>query len=501
MADTSTEAKLEAGSKEPPTTSVETGAWKPGASPAADGAVKAVPHQFPQDVQIGPVTPESKVVAQADRTQPPAPTAPPLEPGLPKNFDAKAVAADLNDALHPAFFSWRSGPDNDRVWKALMNMSPQEFKAVNDEFNKSFAPADKPWLSGSKPWTLADDINTQLSGDRDRFDRLMESKQHNDVPTEHRVNGEQLLKPGSELKVGEINPVKLPDGRQYDVYIPKNADDRAPVIVAMHGAAGGDSVGLMATESGLTADAERTGSIVVFAYPEKGKFDTPFGKTDGVAWNAPGRTNLPTHPGTADDYKYMDNVLSSLASKSKTSEQVGMFGFSDGGRFAQVYAADHPEKVAAVVSEDGTWMKNDKLPQVGKPIMIVHGDRDKTLNYDGGPGWVGSVMNSLLGTNLDQSQPFRQAQVWKAADQCDGPEKATTNGDVTTHDFTGCKVGEVKEYILHDGHHALNDYKNDGNRFVQWLLGSPDRSQAFSTQGAEFLTKYIVSDPSMRRPS
>jgi hypothetical protein len=76
----------------------------------------------------------------------------------------------------------------------------------------------------------------------------------------------------------------------------------------------------------------------------------------------------------------------------------------------------------------------------------------------------------------------------------------STHGGAASHDFTGCKTDEVKEYILHDGHHALNDYKNDGSHFMQWLLASPDRSQAFPTQGAEFLTKYIVSDPSMCGP-
>ncbi|MBU6453965.1 MAG: hypothetical protein KGS72_19455 [Cyanobacteria bacterium REEB67] len=109
-------------------------------------------------------------------------------------------------------------------------------------------------------------------------------------------------------------------------------------------------------------------------------------------------------------------------------------------------------------------------------------------------------MDWLLGTNLKDSAPYMQAQVWKAADQCDGPVQVHDRGDLVVRNYSGCKVGEVKEYILKDGHHGINDYKNDGIRFAQWLLGSADRRQDFSTQGAQFLKKWIVSDPSMERP-
>ena len=454
---------------------IETEAWNKGSVSLADSTPRAVPGEFP---------PAAGLISPAE-----------------KNFDAHTEAGKINEALHVPFFSLRFFPDGDKVFGEMLNMTPAQFKATEADFNKNFAAGDKPYFSGDKTWTLQDDINRQLSsGSADQLSRLMESKSHNDVPLAHRVDGQELLKPDSPLKVGEMNAVTLPNGRRYDVYIPKNADNRAPVMVAMHGAAGGDSVGLMATESGLTADAERTGQTVVFAYPEARKFAVGYLSVPGVAWNAPGRENLPTVPDRTDDIKYMDNVLKDLGAKTQTSKQVGMFGFSDGGRFAQVYAAERPEKVSAVVSEDGTWMKKDAVPTVGKPIMIVHGTADQTLPYSGGMGSVSRKMDGLLGTNLQDSAPSMQASVWKAADQCDGPFRAETRGEVTRRDYMGCKVGEVKEFILQGGEHGINDYKNNGSHIMQWLLGSPDRRQDFSTQGAEFLRQWTTADLSTERP-
>ncbi len=407
-----------------------------------------------------------------------------------------SIAAEIYDALNPAFFSLRSGPEAERVFQALLNMTPEQYQSVDRVFTEQFGDEAKPWFFSDTSWSIADDIEAKLwSSESDPLMMLVESKQHNDVPLEHRVSGEQLLSQGSDLKVGEINPITLPDGRRFDVYIPQNADDRAPVIVAMHGAAAGDSIGLMAQESGLTADAERTGAIVVFAYPKPREFDTGLGNVTGVAWNAPDRMNLPSSADNqTNDYDYLDNVLEDLSTRSITSEEIGLFGFSDGGRFAQVYAADRPDRVAAIVSQSGTWMNGEEVPTVGIPAMIVHGDSDETLPYEGGTGSVSGKMDWMLGTNLDNSAPYMQAQVWQTADQCHGPVLEETQGNITERTYSGCETGEVIEYLIAGGEHAINDYRNDGNRTAQWLLGSPDRTLDFSTEGAQFLTRYIVSD-------
>jgi len=478
---------------------VESGAWTPGsqAAPGAQAHSREVPSGFPKDTII--VSDAQNV--HGDKSVP-AVAASPVPMIVGRNFDAVKTAAEIQKAMHPDFWSWESGPNPQKVWDTLFNLTPDEYKLVEREFDTTHAAGDKPLLfGGSEPWNLSKEMRLHLPKEEaDRFDRLIESKSHNDVAPEYRVNGENLLKPGSNLKVGEMNHITLPDGRKFDAYVPKNADSRAPVIVAMHGAAGGDSVGLMAQESGLTADAERTGAIVVFAYPKPRQFESALGKMEGVAWNVPGRTNLPSAvDNTTDDRKYLDNVLDTLGAKVETAPKVGLFGFSDGGRFAQVYATDRPDRVASVVSEDGTWMNGDKAPTQGKAVMIVHGDKDATLPKTGGTGSVSAVMDWLLGTNLKKSAPPKQGEIWNEANQCKGPVATDTVGDVTTITHRGCSQPLV-EYTLKNGNHAINDFKNDGSRFVQWLLGSPDRAKNFSTMGAQFLKDNIVRDLTSKPP-
>ncbi len=446
-----------------------------------------LPAEFNNDFRI---TEEESIVLVAGHDEPATENAAILE------SESRAAAAEIYDALNPAVFSFRTGPDADRVFQAVLNMTPEQYQSVDRAFTEQFGDDARPWLSSDTSWSIADDIEAKLwANESDPLMMLVESKQHNEVPEEHRINGEQLLSQGSDLKVGEINAITLEDGRRYDVYIPQNADDRAPVIVAMHGASAGDSIGLMAQETGLTADAERTGAIVVFAYPKPREFDTGLFNVTGVAWNAPDRMNLPSSvDNQTNDYDYLDNVLDDLSTRTMTSDKVGLFGFSDGGRFAQVYAADRPDRVAAIVSQSGTWMNGEEEPTVGIPVMIVHGDSDATLPYEGGMGSVSGKMDWFLGTNLDNSAPYMQAQVWQTADQCQGPVIEETQGNITERTYSGCETGEVIEYLIAGGEHAINDYRNDGDRTAQWLLGSADRTLDFSTESAQFLTRYIVSE-------
>ncbi|MBP9091498.1 hypothetical protein KBI23_10745 [bacterium] len=195
---------------------------------------------------------------------------------------------------------------------------------------------------------------------------------------------------------------------------------------------------------------------------------------------------------TPEQYKAVDKAYSEL---------VGLAG----GSSSFEKGSSLEKKAASVDARLGQLIESKKhndVPeeqrvtgeQLLKAGMIVHGDSDKTLPYEGGMGSVSRKMDWLVGTNLEKSAPYMQAEVWKKANQCDGPVEVKTQGDVTERNYTGCKVGEVKEYIVKGGEHGLHDYKNDGSRMVQWMLGRADRRQASSTEGAKFLTKHIVSD-------
>lgn len=384
------------------------------------------------------------------------------------------------------------GTDTESLWKAIAPLSAKEFEMVNARFEKKYGPSYS-WF-GEK-WDLRRELIDELGeGDLTRFNKMIADKRINDVPEQFRTTGESLLKPNSDLKVGEMNRIKLADGRDYDVYIPRNADSRAPVMVAMSGAGGGDMKGVMATESGLTIEAEKQGAIIVFANAKERTFGEGWMSGNGVAWNTPGRLNMPKQVDNSyDDRVYLDNVLDDLAKRTSMAQKVGLMGFSDGGRFAAVYAADRPERVAGVVSLSGTWMDGaNGNPEKPMPFMAVHGTNDGMLPYNGGFGDTSEEFP--LPTNLDKQDPRLLPRIFgKGAGGSGEIRERVRRGDVEERTYDAGNT-EVKEYIISGAEHGIHDYKNNGARWIQYFLGRPDLRQDFVTQGAGFLKKHIVRD-------
>ena len=380
------------------------------------------------------------------------------------------------------------GTDVSGLWKAIAPLNKDEYALVNERFAQKYG---KEYASRGAKWDVRSELVDELSKeDLARFDRMIADKKVNDVPSQFRATGESLLKPESGLKAGEITRVKLADGRDYDVYVPRNADSRAPVMVAMPGAGLGDMKGVMSTETGLTIEAEKTGSIVVFANPKERVLDGSFGM-GSATWNMAGHINMPSQiDGSYNDREYLDNVLNDLGKRTQMASKVGMIGFSDGARAAEVYASDRPERVAGVVALSGTWMKGDAAPRTAIPTMIVHGDADEMMPYKGGFGDTSD--NVLIPTNLDKSQPFMQAKVWSQAAGGEGnvTERVVENG-VEKRTYDG-KTAPVVEYIIKGADHGVHDYKNNGSRFYQYLLGKPDMHQDFVSKGAGFLKENIM---------
>lgn len=385
------------------------------------------------------------------------------------------------------------GTDVAGLWDAIAPLNASELALVNERFAQKYG---KDYAAFGQKWDMRNELLDELGQeDLSRFARLINDKNLNEVPAEFRTSGDTLLKPNSGLRTGEISRVTLEDGRDYDVYVPRNADSRAPVIVAMPGAGLGDMKGVMATESGLTIEAEKTGSIVVFANPKARVLDGSLGLSS-ASWNTPGRTNLPAQiDNSYDDRVYMDKVLNDLSTRTQMADKVGMLGFSDGARFAEVYAADRPERVAGVVSMSGTWMDGDAAPSRAVPMMIVHGDKDEMLPYRGGVGDTSE--ETPIATNLDKSRPAMQAKIWSEAGGGTGDvvQVAYEKG-LEQRIYNGS--APVVEYIVKGADHGIHDYKNNGNRWIQWALGEPQLQHDFVTKGAGFLKQHIVRDLSSK---
>ena len=393
----------------------------------------------------------------------------------------------LHDATEvPHLFGLYHTADMNKVMDIMRDKSPAEIKAMNTAYAEKYSQINH---ATGKRADLMDQFKATLSAqDFERITKLVNEKNTNDVPVAARIDGSQLIKDGEQLKVGETNHLTLPDGRKYDLYIPVNAQKPLPLIIAMHGATGGDPPSLMEHESGLNIEAERKGMAVAYLYPKVHEETGLLGfKQEVGAWNMQGKKNLlPTDP-SYDDAKYVDDVISKVKSTVNVdNDRVGMIGMSDGGRFAEDYAGSH-QGISGVVAESGTWMQGEKPPEHGENVMEVHGTSDHMLPFDQGKngsnnrGFMSWLASSWI-PGTSESRPWQQEQVWRAADGATTPAKVTDNGKITINDSVG-PGGEVKTYLIKGANHAIHDYKNQGGM----MFGMPDRDLDFSSVSAQFI--------------
>ncbi len=403
---------------------------------------------------------------------------------------AAAVQSAMYDSWIPSLTSktgWTY--DFDSAWRVLENKTPDEVQAIDQEISNTIGQdlSQNGERFGLRELIAYSADDEQLS----RFDALMQEKEQSDVPHEFRTTGDTLIKPGSELTPGEVSRVELGD-RHYQIYVPKNADSRAPVVVAMHGAAAGNGENLALDEMGMIAAAERTGSIVIFAEPKVRNFDmgtvsNTLGLNEGVAWNVPGYQNLPAETDNSySDVDYLNNVISDVRQNVNIGDTVGLAGFSDGARMAQVYASLYPDQVSAVYSGHGTWMEGDPLPTSPVPMKIVMGTGDQTLPMAGGLGSVSGWMDWAVDTNLAKSRPLEQIGVWTAANDCDGATNASFEPGVTRVDYE-CQGAPVEVDVFENAAHAWHDFGNMGSQSVQWALGAADRTRNMGLDAQAFL--------------
>lgn len=425
-----------------------------------------------------------------------------------KTFNADKAADEIEAACNKGGL-FGAGTDKPRIWNALKGLNEEQIKAVDESFAKRHGVnyADK-----GKRWGLAEEFKDELSGaDLKTAQAIL--KTHNEVPEAKRVAGQDVIKPGSNLAAGETNRVTFADGRKYDVYVPKNAQQPMPVIMVMHGASSNQDpadVRFLEKESGMNQVAEQQGFAVVYVQGEprtRTAFNSGVWENHPNSWILDGHKNLLAPDKQFDDAKYLDNVLADVKGRINVDEKrIGLTGMSDGGRAAEQYALDRPGTFSALGVMHGTWMQGEKMPEKGSgmPIMIVHGTSDHMLPYDQGkltwgplsgvsvegPGFMAVGASPFIPGTAD-SRPWQQVPVFANANDCTGaPTVSKVDGTrITEYSANQCKAGEVKEYVIDGANHAWHDYRNEGGWAV---VGMPSRNTQFSAEMARFILSHEV---------
>lgn len=231
--------------------------------------------------------------------------------------------------------------------------------------------------------------------------------------------------------------------RQYIVVAPFRRNERAPVVIVLHG--GGGTAESMIRMSGIPPVARRNGFIAVFP---KG-----LGQRDSAGtWNAGGccayaaRQNI-------DDVKFISMLIDEIiARRGGDPKRIYLAGFSNGGMMTHVFAAAAPQKIAAMAVVSGAVFEGAAAPKAPVPAMLIHGKKDRVVPYAGGTSGTALVAKA-------QSKPFApfaaSVERWLEANGCVDDPAETMNRAVTKRIYADCSTGaSVETYVIDDGAHA-----------------------------------------------
>lgn len=174
--------------------------------------------------------------------------------------------------------------------------------------------------------------------------------------------------------------------RNYQLYVPGNAEDNCPLVISLHGA-NGHSADYSPFNTSV-ADAE--GCIV--AYPQ-GKATQLLGNST-TGWTATGEDNF--------DVDFLKAVIEDVASKySIDRKRIYCCGFSNGGMMTYAMANACSDEIAAFASISGFPLNEFHLRHTGSrpvPFMHIHGKEDGFVLYSKMPTIVDEMV-ARLGAN------------------------------------------------------------------------------------------------------
>lgn len=157
-----------------------------------------------------------------------------------------------------------------------------------------------------------------------------------------------------------------------------------------------------------------------------------------------------------DDTAFLEAVLDDVFSRFPVDKnRVYLAGHSNGGMLAYLFAAEKPERLsglavaaASIGSREtgkGAWQRIEP-PKSGLPLLVIHGQNDETVPYDGGP--------SQNHKNREFASVAEAIDLWTTVNQCTGPAEhhSTNNGRVSTKQWSACRYPVVL-HTIHDWAH------------------------------------------------
>lgn len=252
----------------------------------------------------------------------------------------------------------------------------------------------------------------------------------------------QLVTAGTDqttlIQVGNLS-------RSYIVRAPDDVEAPMPLLIMFHGAGGDADKAERATGFSEAAASQK----FVVAYPNGTQANSVEGE---LSWNAGACCGL-ARTDQVDDVGFILAMIAELqATYPIDPERIYLAGFSNGGMMSYRLACEHGDLFAGVAVVSGALNYSPCAPDVPLSVLIIHGQADLTVPYNGGE------------TNARTAQRFGQwtntsvalaTEFWRVHDRCGRDAVVTSDEFTTTARYSGCNAGVSLDVVtIPEGTHT-----------------------------------------------
>lgn len=254
---------------------------------------------------------------------------------------------------------------------------------------------------------------------------------------------ERLAEARAERQAGGVSSQTLRVGgldRQYLLLDDSRGKGPAPLVIVLHGGGGRPETMISRWE----AQARAAGLVVV---APRG-----IGRNNRAGtWNASGCCGEAAARGV-DDVAFIAAVIDDVTKrKAIDTRRIYITGFSNGGMLTHRVAAALGNRIAAAAVVSGALFGNETTPRAPVPMLIMHGEQDPVVGFEGG-------MSNTRFVARAQALPFQPVRYavdfWRKANGCNQPAAITRRAGVSI-EKSACKGNaDVVLYDLKQGGHS-----------------------------------------------
>jgi polyhydroxybutyrate depolymerase len=235
------------------------------------------------------------------------------------------------------------------------------------------------------------------------------------------------------LRIGDLD-------RSYLLLAPPPSTNPAALVVVLHGGGGSPE-----TMIARWADKAREAGLVIAApkgIGRNGRMGT---------WNAGGCCGEAMSR-QADDIGFIGAIIDDVVTRVRIDpSRVYVTGFSNGGMLTYRVAIALSQRIAAAAVVSGALFGDEVMPQTPVPMLIMHGDQDPVVGFNGGTSPTRFVARA-------QTMPFQPVQnavnFWHTANGCTA-RASTARAGIEIESSGGCRGGaDVLFYRITNGGHS-----------------------------------------------